>query len=66
MILRFTMEDFTKILDEERRRDSSRDKRTCLTCRKVPTLNTEKERKEFERTELCQKCQEASYSEVVS
>lgn len=65
MILRFTMEDFTKILDEEKRREASKKPLTCVICGSTPSLTTEKEKKDFARTDLCVKCQEASYSEVV-
>jgi hypothetical protein len=64
MILRFTMEDFTKILDEEKRREASRKHQTCIICNSTPSLNTEKEKRDFAQTDLCAKCQAASYSGV--
>lgn len=64
MILRFTMEDFTKILDEEKRREAFKKPLTCMICNTTPSLTTEKERRDFAQTDLCAKCQAASYSGV--
>lgn len=64
MILNFTMKDFSKILEEEKIKANSRKSDCCMICGRRPTLDTQKQKDEFKRTDLCEKCQAESYMEI--